>query len=310
MTDKETKQHTPAWVGLLRFAIFLVVLVFVVALGSLSWWYAIDFVMPSQSTSASAPADFGLTAQEIELTTSDDVTLIAWYVPPPDGSDDALVYLHGLGSNRGHMLEHAAALHEVGYGALLLDARGHGESEAVYRTMGVQEVEDVQAAVTFLQSQPQVAQIGVMGISFGASTGLIASAQIDAVETVVAFSPYSSLVDVVGDRAWRMFRLAPRPTADLVLWWMTAYTGENIYRASPEAAVAAIDSRPVLHVHGTRDGIIPYAASERIMGVAGDNVTHWTLEGVGHGTESYALQTRWDDVIAFLDATMKPATSS
>ncbi len=307
MTSSDnTKPRPPAWVKGLRLTAFAVLLLAVWGMGSLSRYYAQDFLTPNNVAAGQSPADLGLPMQNVQLTTSDDVQLTAWYVPPPAGSDDALLYLHGIGSNRGHFVDIAAELYDDGYGGLLLNLRGHGTSDAVPRTMGIREVRDVRAAVDYLQAQPAVSQIGVMGSSFGASTGLIAAAEIDAIETVVAFSPYSSLADVVGDRAWQMYRLPPRPPADFVLWWMWAETGENIYQVDPAAALQQITERPVLHVHGTADRTIPYAGAERIVSVAGENVTHWTLDGVGHATEFYTLENRLDEVVAFLDATMKP----
>ena len=272
MTSSENanrRDQPPPWVKGLRLTVFAVLMLAVWGMGSLSRFYAQDFLTPNNVTAGESPADLGLPMQDVQLSTSDGVQLTGWYVPPPAGSDDVLLYLHGIGSNRGHFVGYAAELYDAGYGGLLLNMRGHGTSDAVPRTMGIREVRDVQAAVDYLLAQPGVSQVGLMGASFGASAGLIAAQDIEAIETIVAFSPYSSLADVVGDRAWQMYRLPPRPPADFVLWWMWAETGENIYRAAPTAALQRITERPVLHVHGTADRTIPYAGAERILDVAG-----------------------------------------
>ncbi len=72
------------------------------------------------------PGDLGLRADELHLRTSDGVTLAAWYVPSRNGA--AVVVLHGASSTRSDVLPAAAVLARHGYGVLLVDARGHGDS--------------------------------------------------------------------------------------------------------------------------------------------------------------------------------------
>lgn len=285
-------------IRLLVFALFTLTFAL---LASLSWFYAWDFMRPVYSTPAFTPASYDLPYEEITLTASDGVTLTAWYVPPPEGSNRALVYLHGISSSRLHLLDMAAKLHVDGYGGLLLDLRGHGGSTVDHRTMGVTEVLDVQAATDYLLAQDDVAHVGVMGPSFGASVALLSAAHIPQLEVAVAMSPYSSLVDVVGDRAWQMYKLPARPSADLVIWWMNAQTGENIYAASPRDAITQITDRPVLLVHGALDPVIPVVNAERIVAAGGDNVTYWLLDNVGHETDWYVTNHRYAEVRAFLD---------
>lgn len=274
----------------------------VLFLGGLSWMHAQSFIMPHHSQPYQTPAAFDLPYEDVQLTASDGIELTAWYVPPPEGSSTTLIYLHGIGSNRGHLLDLADKLYDDGYGGLFLDIRGHGDSESVQRTMGVTEVRDVQAAADYLLQQPEVTRLGVIGPSYGASLAILSAAAVPELESVVAFSPYSALVDVVGDRARQMYSLPPRPAADLVVWWTNLYTGENAYNASPRAAMSQITERPVLLVHGALDGVIPIASAERIVAAGGDNVTYWLLENTGHATEAYVTRHRYNDLLAFLNA--------
>ncbi|MEL6268281.1 MAG: alpha/beta fold hydrolase [Chloroflexota bacterium] len=280
--------------GFSTFAILL-------TLSGLSLFYAKSFTLPSYSPLLNTPENVGLSAQDITITTEDGIDLAAWYVPPVGTNDTVIIYLHGVGSNRSHLLDMASLLHDDGYGALLLDLRGHGESYAQYRTMGVYEVRDVQASVDYLLAQPDVNRVGVTGTSFGASVALISAGQIPEIEAVVAFSPYSSLVDVVGDRAWQMYKLPPRPAADFVMWWMLGETGANVYEASPRDGMAQMGDRPVLHVHGALDPVIPPSSAERIQAVAGEHVEYWYLEEVGHASDAYVLRNREEELVAFIN---------
>jgi pimeloyl-ACP methyl ester carboxylesterase len=281
--------------------VFALVVGAVLFLGGLSWMHAQSLIRPYHSQPNRTPGAFGLPYEDVRLTASDGIELAAWYVPPPSGSDDALIYLHGISSNRGHQLNAADRLYDDGYGGLFLDMRGHGDSESVRRTMGVAEVRDVRAAAEYLLRQPEVGQIGVMGSSYGGSVALLAAGEIPEIEATVAFSPYSSLVGVVGDRAQQMYGLPPRPAADLVVWWTSLYTGENAYQASPRAAMDEIAPRPVLLIHGRQDRVIPYTSAERLEEAGGENVTYWLLENIGHATDVYIIRNRYDDLLVFLN---------
>ena len=72
------------------------------------------------------PAGYGLGYQDVAFRTADGVRLSAWYIPPRNGA--AVALLPGAGSTRTSLLGQAAVLARHGYGALLVDTRGHGRS--------------------------------------------------------------------------------------------------------------------------------------------------------------------------------------
>ena len=246
-------------------------------------------VYPGRLTPTYTPASVGMTDyQNLTLTTADGLELAAWYVPPPIGGGGAIVYTHGIGSMRDHWLGEARMLYDAGYGAIFFDFRNHGDSGGEVTTFGVQEVLDVRAAVDFLLARPEVdpQRIMLVGDSFGASTGLLATAQIPEIQGIVAVSPYASALYVVGDRARTDFRWPPRPTADVVLWWAARLSRADYYAAAPITAVVDIPPRPVWIVHGELDATTPVINAQRLYEVLGgeDNpdVTLWIVEGTGH----------------------------
>ena len=60
------------------------------------------------------------------MTTDDGVRLAGWYVTSTNRA--AVVLLHGAGSTRSDVLDEAAVLAGDGFGVLMIDARGHGDS--------------------------------------------------------------------------------------------------------------------------------------------------------------------------------------
>ena len=132
------------------------------------------------------PADVGLTAVDVALSTRDGVTLAAWYVASRNRA--AVVLLHGSGSTRSDVIEHAAVLAAAGFGVLMVDARGHGASTGDPMERGWHGDDDIAAATEFLTSRSDVdpARIGLVGISMGGEEAIGAAATNDDVRAVVA----------------------------------------------------------------------------------------------------------------------------
>jgi dipeptidyl aminopeptidase/acylaminoacyl peptidase len=270
-----------------------------------------DFRTYPQAT----PGDVGITDyREVTLTTSDGLALRAWYVPPPgDTPGPALIFTHGISSNRAHWLTELPLLYDAGYGGILFSFRNHGESEGDITTMGLLEVRDVRAALDYLLDQPQVdpERIAIAGDSLGGATALMAAAEMPEIRAVVASSPYSSLLDVVGDRARTDFRLPARPTADLVLFFTNRLSGEDLYTVDPLAAAQQVAPRPMWIIHGELDRTTPVSSTERIVAALGGadapNLDVWIVPGVGHSDFRYynngPFQAR---LLDFLDTALAP----
>ncbi|HEY0644253.1 MAG TPA: alpha/beta fold hydrolase, partial [Nocardioides sp.] len=132
------------------------------------------------------PADVGLDFREVTFRSGDGVELAGWYVPSRNGA--AVALLHGAGSTRTAVLDHAAALAGHGYGVLLYDARGHGESAGDGMDFGWYGEADAAGAVDFLGDLPDVSprRIGLVGLSMGGEQAIGAAGSDPRVAAVVA----------------------------------------------------------------------------------------------------------------------------
>ncbi len=135
------------------------------------------------------PRDQGFEYEKVSWVSDDGVTLSGWYIPSRNQA--AVILLHGYGANRTEMLDRAVALARHGYGVLLYDLRGHGESSPVLRTFGWLDVKDVSAALAFLQKRPDVdsTRVGILGFSIGGQIAIRAAAQMDTIKAVVGDDP-------------------------------------------------------------------------------------------------------------------------
>ena len=120
-----------------------------------------------------APAGY----ETVAFRAADGLRLAGWYRPSRNGA--AVLVVHGGGSDRRGSLAHARLLARHGYGVLVYDARGRGESDGAPNNYGWGWPEDVEGALAFLRSRPGIdpARIGAVGLSTGADVLVEVAAQ-------------------------------------------------------------------------------------------------------------------------------------
>ena len=131
-----------------------------------------------------ASIDLGSAATEdVQLHTSDGLTLEGTYVPSENGA--AVIVAFGRKGSQAP----ARMLARHGYGVLIFDRRGEGESDGDPNPYAWDEGElDLIAAVDFLKRRPDVepGRIGGLGLSVGGETFLQAAARNHDLEAVVS----------------------------------------------------------------------------------------------------------------------------
>ena len=142
---------------------------------------AIDFL--AKPRAAVNQAAVGLPHEDVAFAASDGVRLSGWYVRPRNGA--AIVLVHGGGGDREGTILHARMLAKAGYGVLLYDGRGRGESQGHENAAGWQWDRDVRGAVSFLSSRG-IDHIGLLGLSTGAEAVVTEAASDKRVDAIVA----------------------------------------------------------------------------------------------------------------------------
>ncbi len=133
-----------------------------------------------------APIDqaaLALPHEQVVFTATDGVHLAGWYVASRNGA--AIVLVHGGGGDRQGTVRHARMLASAGYGVLLYDARGRGESGGHENAFGWQWDRDVHGAVSYLTARG-IHRVGLLGLSTGAEAVVTEAASDPRVEAVVA----------------------------------------------------------------------------------------------------------------------------
>jgi uncharacterized protein len=124
----------------------------------------------------------GTAFQEVAFTSSDGLRLNGWFVPPKNGA--TVISFPGRKGSR----KPARMLARHGYGVLLFDRRGEGESEADPNQYGWKGTRDLKGAISYLESRPDVDpdRIGGIGLSVGGEMLLQAAAETDDFDAIVS----------------------------------------------------------------------------------------------------------------------------
>ena len=172
------RRRRRAWTNRLLAVVGAALVGFFVVLPTL---LAVDFLAKPRAPINQAA--LGVPHARVTFPADDGVRLSGWYVPSRNGA--AIVLVHGGGGDRQGTILHARMLAKAGYGVLLYDARGRGESAGYENAAGWQWDRDVRGAVSFL-TRRGIDHIGLLGLSTGAEAVVTEAASDRRVEAVVA----------------------------------------------------------------------------------------------------------------------------
>ena len=264
------------WLGrILRITVAIMVTVFLAGLG-LSWYVAGALIAPSPHEIGDAPEDFS--AASIVITSASGSTIHGWHSKGEAGKG-VIVLLHGIRANRLAMLPRARWLDSLGYSTVLIDLQAHGESSGAHITVGYLEQHDVRAAVEFARTEHPNEPIGVIGLSLGGASALLAS-PLD-IDALVLEAVYPDIGDAVHNRV--AARIGPfAPVASKVL----------LLQLGPRLGISPADLRPIEHIAdvtcpvfvigGTADFHTRPEETEALFSRATEPKALWLVDGAAH----------------------------
>jgi uncharacterized protein len=256
---------------------------------------------------SATPASYGLAYRSVAFRTADGVRLSAWYIPPRNGA--AVLLLPGAGSTRAAVLTQGAVLARHGYGALLLDGRGHGRSGGHAMDFGWWGGRDIAAAISFLDRQPGIrpGKLALLGESMGGEQALAAMGTDPRIRAVIGEGVTGQQL---ADHGWMMHGLTG--VLDTGMEWVQ-YTAAGLISGAPHPmsipdAIRAAAPRPVLIIAGGAVPSEPIAA--RWFRAASPATVHlWVVPHAGHTAGLATAPQAWAaHVISFLTTALHPAT--
>ncbi len=235
----------------------------------------------------------------------------AFYMPGQAGAP-ALINVHGWRSSRHSKpdMDRAIALRDLGYNVLSIDLQDNGGDtvEDGRLSMGYKERYDVLGAFDYLLARGFTSnKIGIVSISMGASTSLMAAGGDPRIKAIWADSGYARADSVVAEQA-QAFGV-PGFIVPTGMLWGVLLTGDRVWEVTPInfADSFAANKQAVYIVHDEFDKLVLYhhgvdmnAAFQK----AGVDVTFWGLTDpdLGHAE----AETKYhDEYYRRLDAFFK-----
>jgi fermentation-respiration switch protein FrsA (DUF1100 family) len=207
------------------------------------------------------PASYGLEYQDVRFSARGDETQIAaWYIPN-DESSKAVIMVHGRDASKqnaisGKIVDFSAALHEAGFSVLMIDLRGHGESQGERYSFGVYERRDVLGAVDFLLKQGlNPGDIGVYGLSMGGGAAIGAAADEPAIGTLVLDSTFADLNPLIEEQ-WENESGLPKFFLPGVFLMNRLIYGYDLTTVQPVEEIVEVAPRPILIIHCRTDELM------------------------------------------------------
>lgn len=245
-------------------------------------------------------SDVGITSET--LVSRDGLSLHGYFAEKPDTKRYAII-CHGYHSNADSMMLFAEQFYSMGYGVLLPDARGHGQSEGAYVGMGWHERLDIADWAAWLIQRAPDCQIVLYGISMGGATVMMAAGEPlpKNVRAVVEDCGYSSIEAEFRFQLEQLFGLPSFPVLNMADMVARLRAGYSLLNDGDAAAQVASTRLPILFIHGGDDSFVPTAMVYDVYQAAAGEKELLIVEGAGHGmASSVDREVYWQAVTDFL----------
>jgi alpha-beta hydrolase superfamily lysophospholipase len=196
---------------------------------------------------------------------SDTLKLAAWYAKHNvDSTKGTVIMFHGYGSSRSEIIPEATAFYKMQYNILMIDFRGHGQSQGNVCSMGYYESDDVRSAYNFIKNTGEK-NIILWGGSMGAAS--ITKAMHDDASIkpskVILEKCFGVMTDAAKAMAHNSMHEPAQPFATMLTFWGSVEQGTCMFRMKPEEYVRKITC-PVLVQWGDHDENVTKEETESI----------------------------------------------
>lgn len=240
--------------------------------------------------------ELALYPERLEIPSFDGTPISALFLPSRNGV--TILMLHGFFGGRVYELETARMLQEHGFGAVLVDLRGRGQSGGDWITFGRDDVRDLSAVLDYVIEKHDVdpARIGAIGPSHGGAMAILLAAADERVKAVIADSPY----DAINAATLATFTQLPFPLPWLTTRFIELRLGMNLQSTSPLTVIGSISPRAVFIIEAGADDVLATDSGRRLYEAASEPKHFRHEPGMGHAEFRYAQPLQFEqDVVNF-----------
>jgi len=239
------------------------------------------------------PGTYGISYEEIKLTTEDGLTLDAWFIDgnkPTSGIDDPplpsmtrllknpiVLFFHGNGGNISHRIQKIRYFVEMGASVLIFDYRGYGKSEGRPNEKGTYQDARAAAAEALLRADGDSSRIFYYAESLGCAVAL---------QTALDLPPQALVLDSA-------FTSTAEMGALVFPWLPSRLIVKNRYDNIFKIKNLGV---PLLVLHSSGDDIIPFEMGRRLFEAAPEPKKF--VETTGDHNGGFLDSPNWGPAIA------------
>ena len=245
--------------------------------------------------------------ETVKLKSAKGLQIEAWY-SKTDSSNakGTILFFHGITVTKTQMLDAAYEFRYWGYNVMMVDLRGHGNSDGNITTIGFREAEEVKLAYDHVKQKGEK-NIILYGSSLGAVviTKAISDYEISPAGIIIEM-PFLSLQTYLKAKA-RMLGFPQQPFAFLTAGWIGIEKGFNGYGHKTTRYAKKIQC-PVLMQVGAKDEFVLLSESTKIFdAIASPNKKLVVFENCQHESFLRCEKEKWrTEVLSFLSACASP----
>ena len=273
-----------------------------------------SYTVPARFDQAIATDNLMPVPQDVAFHSRDpqipDADLAGWWIPAADPQAPAVVLVHGVQSCRreANVLVPAGILYRHGYSVFLMDLRDHGDSEGDDARFagGSEEYLDVLGAWDWVVASGVPAdRVGILGVSFGSISSIVAGGQEPRVAAVWADSSTTDIqlgIELfLKDKTGLPAFLVPG-----AIVWARIIAGDDLVAFDPIEEVDRYGGRSIAFVHGELDKVLPASMAQelhaRAVAAGATTPEAWIVPGAGHTEGVYVAPDEYETrLLAFFD---------
>ena len=223
--------------------------------------------------------------ERMEIHSYDGLKLVGYYYECAPGAPIEILF-HGYhGDGERDLAVGIERCFALGRSAIIVDQRGHGESEGSSATFGIKERHDCISWVNHVIKRfGNDVKIIITGISMGAATVMMAAGENlpKNVVCVLADCGYSSAKKII-IKVMKEMNLPAILLYPFVRLGALIFGGFDLEETSPIEAMRKTNL-PVIFIHGDTDAFVPHEMSSELYDECGAPYKSFvTIEGAGHG---------------------------
>ncbi len=236
-----------------------------------------------------------LSYEQMEVNSFDGLLLKGkmFKTPTPDGRRRLIICVHGYTSHgRREFAAYVPHFHDLGMDVLLVDDRGHGDSEGTHTSFSCLDRVDVKDWIDKVKDNYD--KIYLFGISMGAATVAMVAADVPDIAGVLFDCGFTSPLETFKATVKHITPFMPAFVTNPVFFfgrmWCKLTLGFDFKKTSALKEVKKAQC-PFLFIQGTADTVVfPYMSDKMFEACGSENKRQEKFEG-GEHVASYYIET-------------------